>query len=525
MIIKKYDVWEKTFSCNADSAVIENAMEISNAKEGFMVSVTAFKVDKCKYALRFMPVIEGEYTYRFINQDGIEGSFICSGKKDREHGPVCVKGDMFYYADGAKYLPFGTTCYAWTHQKKELQDETVNTLSNSCFNKLRMLIFPKYMPYNREDPEYYPFKKKTDGCWDTDGIVPEYWNNLDQRMNQLKDIGVIADLILFHPYDKWGFAEMTHKDDCNYLKYMVARYSAYSNVFWSLANEYEMLTEKTNEDFDEFGTLIAAEDKYHHPISIHNILKLYPKKEWMTHLSIQNNNMDMIPTWKQEYGGIPLVIDECGYEGNIEYDWGNLSAFDMTDRVWHAVTRGGYCTHGETFHREDEILWWSKGGKLYGESEKRIRFLKELLESLPGTGRADAPGIGFNPNEKQKNNNVTPESIQKNDQGGGEGAELNLSKGDIRFQELMRTTPRENMQGIMAMFPKMIKGNNWMLRYYGRSAPYHSVWEFQDGDTYRIDVIDTFNMTRNTVKEAASGHVEIELPSQYGMAVLVLRNE
>lgn len=30
------------------------------------------------------------------------------------------------------------------------------------------------------------------------------------------------------------------------------------------------------------------------------------------------------------------------------------------------------------------MLWWSKGGKLKGESSRRIAFLREIIESLPG---------------------------------------------------------------------------------------------------------------------------------------------
>ena len=45
------------------------------------------------------------------------------------HGPVRVRNRFhFAYADGTPYLPFGTTCYAWTHQPPEMQAETLATL-------------------------------------------------------------------------------------------------------------------------------------------------------------------------------------------------------------------------------------------------------------------------------------------------------------------------------------------------------------------------------------------------------------
>lgn len=70
--------------------------------------------------------------------------------------------------------------------------------------------------------------------------------------------------------------------------------------------------------------------------------------------------------------------------GNVPFGWGNISGFELVNRIWTVCMQGGYCTHGEAFLNEEEILWWSKGGTLIGESPSRIRFLRELLESLPG---------------------------------------------------------------------------------------------------------------------------------------------
>ena len=42
--------------------------------------------------------------------------------------------------------------------------------------------------------------------------------------------------------------------------------------------------------------------------------------------------------------------------------------------------RGGYAGHGETFSHPEDIIWWAKGGKLYGEAWKRIGFLRQIIE-------------------------------------------------------------------------------------------------------------------------------------------------
>jgi hypothetical protein len=40
----------------------------------------------------------------------------------------------FRYADGSRYVPIGTTAYAWTHQPAEVQERTLQTLAGSPFN-------------------------------------------------------------------------------------------------------------------------------------------------------------------------------------------------------------------------------------------------------------------------------------------------------------------------------------------------------------------------------------------------------
>ena len=42
--------------------------------------------------------------------------------------------------------------------------------------------------------------------------------------------GVIAELILYHGYDHWGFSCMGMDHDKQYLRYLGARVGAYSNV-------------------------------------------------------------------------------------------------------------------------------------------------------------------------------------------------------------------------------------------------------------------------------------------------------
>ena len=77
-------------------------------------------------------------------------------------------------------------------------------------------------------------------------------------------------IIVMHPYDRWGFCMMDKEADALYWKYVVNRFAAYRNVWWSLENEYDLFPTKTLEDWEMFAYIIRKHEPYHHPRSIHN---------------------------------------------------------------------------------------------------------------------------------------------------------------------------------------------------------------------------------------------------------------
>jgi hypothetical protein len=49
-------------------------------------------------------------------------------------------------------------------------------------------------------------------------------------------------------------------------------------------------------------------------------------------------------------------------------------------------------------------------------------------------------------------------------------------------------------------------------------------FDFPDGSSYRIDVIDTWNMTIETVAEQATGTTCVPMPGRRFMAIRIQRN-
>jgi len=428
-----------------------------------------------KYRIRFMPDEPGTWKYITFSNiselDSRKGSFTCIKNTGNNHGPVKVRNTFdFGYADGTPFYPVGTTCYAWVHQPEEIVENTLKTLSKTAFNKIRMTVMPKnYDVYINNEPPYYPFEGSKEKGWDFKRPDPAFFRNFEEKILALQKLGIEADVILFHPYDfgKWNFDKMNTEEAVFYLRYLIARIAAYSNVWWSMANEYDIMR-KTDEEWEKYFRTIQKYDPYQHLCSIHNGMAWYNHSlPWITHLSIQTAYLQDIQDWREQYKK-PVIIDECVYEGNIPADWGNLTPEEMVNRFWIAWCRGAYCTHGETYIHPENILWWSKGGKLYGKSPERIAFLHRIMTETPMDG-------------------VRPFHSKWNKE------------------------------------TYLIKDNDYYLYYYGNSQQAAARFLLPREYQFRLEIIDAWNMTIIPLDGQFSGRVEIPLPGLPYIAVRAIR--
>lgn len=387
--VEKWGVFEAAFNGpSGGNPYLDVAFDAVFSQNSRGVRVPGFYDGDGVYRVRFMPDNEGDWSFRTRSKtselDGKTGSFVATKPSEGNHGPVHVHNKFhFAYADGKPFLSFGTTCYAWTHQPLDMQSQTLETLKKSRFNKIRMGVFPKDYPYNVNEPLYACFEKGADGKEDFDRPNPVLFRHFEQQVAALCKLGIEADIIMFHPYDRWGYADMSAEQDFRYVAYLAARLAAYRNVWWALANEYDFLLDtKPLQQWDRYFHILEENDPYGHLKSIHNgepTMNFDHRKPWVTHTCIQNWDVKRTQEWREAYGK-PVVNDEPEYEGNIIQSWGNLTAEELTHRFWLTVMRGGYAGHGETYSHPEDLIWWAKGGELRGEAWKRIGFLRDLLE-------------------------------------------------------------------------------------------------------------------------------------------------
>ncbi|MFR2956749.1 MAG: DUF5605 domain-containing protein, partial [Lachnospiraceae bacterium] len=180
---------------------------------------------------------------------------------------------------------------------------------------------------------------------------------------------------------------------------------------------------------------------------------------------------ELVNEWRERYRK-PAVLDEIAYEGNIQHGWGNISGEEMLRRFWEAVCRGGYPGHGETYMSDDDVLWWSHGGILHGESHKRFHLLHQIMEETPGIGLAPYDRCGWD--------------------------------------EVCAVPESEKWSAVKSYY----------LYYYSFMRPSFRDFYFDDDTSFTVRVIDTWNMTVED-RGIYKGKFRIELPGRPYMAVQI----
>ena len=510
--------------------------EALSASPVVTVTVKGFYAGDGCCKVRFLPEKAGLWRWKVSGIAEGEGEEFCEESGAR--GKIRAEGTHFVDANGAFFYPFGTTVYGMINQDEEQIDTTFKTLAAAPFNKVRFCVFPKHYNYNHNEPQFYAFEmnegyekpsykepepglsetsgsgvKGDPGRWNVNRPSFAYWEHFERRLAELEEMGIEADIILFHPYDRWGFSQMTQQDNLTYLDYLLRRISAFPNVWWSLANEYDLnLTYKTVEDWEEIEEFVAANDPYHHLLSNHNCFRPWDySRPNVTHVSIQTKRLAEVGLWQEQYGK-PVVVDECCYEGNIAEFWGSISGEEMTARFWRVVTSGGYCTHGETFYDDHDVLWWAKGGVLKGKSPERIAWLRSFAESLPGPVEPLDDGFG-------KMIRLSDEELD---------AMMDQVPEDFKvFLMAIRRTPRQDrmIQGFIEHEWRGHVGEDVYIAYLENRPVAKAAMDLPEGHTYRVEILDTWEMTRETVLTGVSGHTVVPMPGKPWMAAVAFRED
>lgn len=495
-----YDVVELSFDgpsvAQPVSAVAPLTAHVVH-ESGDSVTVPGFWDGGTTYRVRIAAAQPGHWSWSIESAAtelaGAKGEFTVT---DSTHpGPVRV-ANMYHFAhaDGSPHWHLGSTVYNWIHQSDELIAETLDSIAEAGFTKLRFMVFPQAGAHVAHIPTLLPFERDDAGGFDVRRPRLEFFRRLDAAIEALGERGMQADVLIFNAYDngRVGLDALSEDDDAIYLRYLVARLAAHPHVWWSLCNEFDIMQRPWSR-WDAMGELLREVDPYDRLRSIHNWIELFDhNRPWVTHASIQNAlapaDFGRAVLYRDAYRK-PIVLDEFKYEGDSAERWGNLTAAELVHRFWITIVSGCHGTHGESYLKPNDSFHMVEGGTLQGESPARLAFMLETLRSLSIAG-------------------LDP-----------------IDKWDD---------------------PAFVAGvaRQQYVQYLGRSAP--AEWRFrlpqgntgdrlELGDAFEVSIIDTWNMTRTPVDGRfvlddvrrndafATASDPVALPAGEALALLITR--
>jgi len=383
------------------SGSFEKAGSGATKVEGFCDSA-----DGSLFRIRFMPSSPGEYSYSIAyRQGGFEsnhmGKFRASGG-DR-WGPVRVDPKYPWHfvweGTGKHYFFNGTTAFflmGWREER--VINYCIERLLKMKINRIRVLIAgaaqtlwgEPVMTGDNFKMAVRPWIAHSPDSFDEPGndytrFNVSYWQKWERMLHFARDRNVIISAILDISTHK---AQPTagSEDEKRYIRYAVARLSAYSNLNWDLGDDLDSYRDE--KWAHEIGTLIQGWDPYKHLASSHPVHRENQDRasDWFGFTSIQNWSRQQHELMLEERRIqiktgriIPQTNEEYGYEDHYPR-WAPAPDGDSAETLrrvaWDVAMAGAYGTAGESSRRGTNTWPDTGGGWLNGRGDDAMVMLR-----------------------------------------------------------------------------------------------------------------------------------------------------
>jgi hypothetical protein len=365
------------------------------AVEGFCDSA-----DGSVYRIRFMPSKSGTYTFHLLLKRGAQSEEYSGGftaADEHRRGPLRVDPaypwHFIWEGTGEHYFFNGTTAY-WLvgFRDQSAIDYTIDRLAALKVNRMRVTISGRESITMFGEPvmngarwtaliSAWPAKSADDPFhpgFDYSRFNVAYWQKFDRMLRHARERKMVISLVL-DMGDNGVHPEAGGEDERRYIRYAVARFSAFSNITWDLGDDLDSYRDEAWTH--QTGMLIEEWDPYRHLATSH------PAKSndhqdraagWFGFTSYQewsrNQHALMLESRKlQQKTGriIPQTNEEYGYEDHYP-EWaaaGSDSADVLRRTPWEIYMAGAYQTAGESTHRGTNIWPDTGGGWMNGRGD------------------------------------------------------------------------------------------------------------------------------------------------------------
>jgi len=338
------------------------------------------------FKVRFCPTRAGRWTLEKVESSAgklagrREGAVVLADPSDYPGfwmpDPASPGRRWYRRSDGSHPYIVGNTHYTFLSRMDDDGRRSATIADDvranaTCFNKLRFSINPCRYP----DPTVQPYfddagRGTGDGDFSHRPNPAWFHDRVDAAVAACRRADTIADLILCGPDTREARSVLRARasggDAAPLLRYVAARYGAYPNVWFCLANEWDIKDPKyTADEMKRFGTVLRAHLPYPTPVSAHAKGRPWPEElngppAWNDHAIIQKKirrlgpAADIVARSHDLAGRLPVIDDELGYEGQGD----RFTRDDILEGHLGAFLGGGYGTTGHKPANKKGHYFW-----------------------------------------------------------------------------------------------------------------------------------------------------------------------
>jgi hypothetical protein len=358
------------------------------------------------FRIRLTPPAPGDYSYSVeYRQRNFTKTHagVFRATDGHRRGPIRVDAKypwhFIWEGTGEHYFFNGTTAFwlpGWRDDR--VIDYSIERLHRMKINRIRVLLAGAANYYWGEpvlngdnfSMMLRPWVAKDPKSFDHPGIdytrfdIP-YWQKWERMLRFARDRDVIISAII-DISTHTAQAAAGSNDERRYIRYAVARLSAFSNITWDLGDDLDSFRDE--KWAHETGTLIEGWDPYRHLATSHPVHREHQDRtsDWFGFTSIQDwsriqHSLMLEERQIQAKTGriIPQTNEEYGYEDHYPH-WapglGSDSAETLRRVAWDIAMAGAYGTAGETCRRGTNIWPDTGGGWINGRGDDTMTMLK-----------------------------------------------------------------------------------------------------------------------------------------------------
>jgi hypothetical protein len=386
---------------------------------GARVKVTGFcdAADGSVFRWRFMPSKAGEHSFTLTCAPQTGAPITHSGQFTAQPGkvPGTVLVDpehpFHFIREGAGRHWFwnATTTYQLLAWDEDTIAESVDRLAKLGVNRIRVALAGRTPDGKRwNEPlvtrtEKFAFKMEPwvaarpgnleDPGYDTTRFNLNLYRKAEGLLRRCRERDIVVSLIFYvdgadKGVDPFGKERMGGQEERLYYRYTLARFAAFPNIMWDIANEYRLF--RTDAWAEQMGAYVKENDPYHHLASTHGHGDFrFRKSPWADYAMYQSwdehGGYDFMLKNRRDQSAsgrpMPQVNEEYGYEDHYPFPWGEKRLWpariaDSRRRLaWEISMAGCYQTTGERANDGTGAGPDTGGGWVNGRGNKHMTML------------------------------------------------------------------------------------------------------------------------------------------------------